>query len=273
MLEFVRNIRWKLVGYACLSGLAIVGVMMLMALVKKKDVVQECVSLKVMVEGKETFINQEDISDLIKVGFGEVVGKPLIEIPTAKIEKTLAELPYVSSAEIYADMDGVLQVAVKQREVVLRIINARGQEYYIDTKGAKIPVTLKYVPHVLIANGYIKEGYGEALDTVETDVVRSLIKIATHVKDDVLWGNQIVQLYVNGEQDIEIVPRVGSQQLIVGSAENIEDKLTRLEAFYKNILPRVGSDAYARVNVKYEDQIICERQKGWFLDSLQMKIN
>lgn len=257
----------------CLGIIALTAVGLLMGLVKKKDAAQECVSMRVMVEGKETFINQEDISDLVKARFGDIIGKPLKDIPAQQIEKALVDLPYVSSAEIYADMDGVLQVAVKQREVVVRIINAQGQEYYVDTKGAKMPVTLKYVPHVLIANGYIREGYREALDTVETDLVRSLIKIVRYVKDDPLWSNQIVQLYVNGQGDIEIVPRVGKQQLILGNADNIKGKLKRIEAFYKNILPRVGSDAYARVNVKYEDQIICERQNGWFLDSLQMKMN
>src|SRR5690606_18428978 len=109
--------------------------------------------------------------------------------------------------------------------VMLRIINYNGQEYYIDTKGAKVPVTLKYVPHVLVANGHIKEGYQKPLDTVQTQLVRDLVDIVEHVKDDALWSNQIVQLYVNGDRDIEIVPRVGTQQLVLGNARNLDNKL------------------------------------------------
>lgn len=272
MLDRVRNIPWKLIGYCCLAVLALAGVGVLMSVVKTKDVAQVCTSMKVMVEGKETFIDQKDISDLINAKFGRVVGRALNTVPVEEMERALVDLPYVSAAEIYVDMDGVLQIAVQQREVVLRIINSAGQEYYIDTKGAKIPVTLKYVPKVLIASGNIREGYKKSLDSIETNVVRDLVKIVEHVKDDPLWENQIVQLYVNDQQDIEFVPRVGSQQLILGDAGDLESKLKRLEAFYKNILPRVGSDAYTRVNVKYDDQIICERQSGWFLDSLQMKM-
>lgn len=272
MLNTLRNIPWRLIGYACLVVVALVGVGMLMSLVKKKDNAQVCTAMRVMVEGKEAFIDQHDISDLVKAKFGRVVGKTLLQIPIEEIEQALMELPYVSAAEIYVDMDGVLQISVQQREVVLRIVNRAGNEYYIDTKGAKVPVTLRYVPHVLVANGNIKEGYKKALDTIETKVVKDLVTIVEHVKGDPLWSNQIVQLYVNDAGDIEIVPRVGNQQLVLGNAMKLDEKLERLVVFYKNILPRVGSDAYERVNVKYDGQIICERKEGWILDSLQTKM-
>jgi len=272
MLKIVRNIPWRELGYLCIGLLVLAGIGMLMGVVKKKDMAQACVSMKVIVEGKETFIDQHDISDLVSTQFGKVVGRPLAEIPTDKIEKALMELPYVSSAEVYADMDGILQVLVQQREVILRIVNKAGKEYYIDTQGEKVPVTLKYVPHVLVANGNIREGYEKPLDTIQTQLVKDLVAIVKHVKNDPLWSNQIVQLYVDHQQDIEIIPRVGTQPLIIGDASKLDEKLGRLEVFYKNILPKVGTRAYEKVNVKYDGQIICERRDGWMLDSLQMKL-
>lgn len=272
MFKKLSHISWRLIGYGFLTLIALVGIGMLMGLVKKKDQAQVCTSMRVMVGGKEAFIDQHDISDLVKAKFGRVVGQTLSQIPVEQIEKALMELPYVSAAEIFVDMDGVLQVAVQQREVLLRVVNKVGREYYIDTKGAKVPVTLRYVPHVLVANGNIREGYQKPLDTVETKLVKDLVAIVEHVKGDPLWSNQIVQLYVNDYGDIEIVPRVGTQQLVLGNASKLEEKLDRLVVFYKNILPRVGSDAYEKVNVKYDDQIICERRSGWMLDSLQLKM-
>lgn len=272
MLKAVRNIPWRQLGYVCLGLVALAGIGVLMGLVKKKDMTQTCVSLKVVVEGKETFIDQHDISKLINTEFGDVIGMPLHQIPIDHIENALTGLPYVSAAEIYTDMDGVLQVMVQQREVLLRIINNVGKEYYIDTRGKKVPVTLKYVPHVLVANGHIEEGYEKALDTLQTSLLKDLVTITKHVKGDPLWSNQIVQFYVNDQQDIEIIPRVGTQPLILGDADKLTEKLSRLEVFYKNILPKVGAEAYGKVNVKYDGQIICERRDGWMLDSLQMKL-
>jgi len=266
MRNKLRNIRWKAVGRACLGLFALTGIALLMGVVHEKDAAMRCTAMRVMVEGRETFVDQQDISELVASRFGKVVGEPLNRIPVQQMEESLDELPHVASAEIYADMDGVLRIAVRQREVILRVINRNGAEYYIDTKGVKVPLTLKYVPHVPVASGYIAEGYGKALDSIRTPLLRDLVEIADHTRRDALWSKQIVQLYVNQERDIEIVPRVGTQQLLLGDAQNLRGKLDRLEVFYREILPKVGSDAYRRVSVKYEGQIICERREGWFLE-------
>ncbi|MBE8719518.1 cell division protein FtsQ [Sphingobacterium pedocola] len=269
----VKNIRWSFIGYGILGVAVLVGLTLLMSLIARKSNDQVCIALRVMIEGKETFIDQHDISNLINEKYGRVVGRTIKGIPVNQIEESLKDLPYVSNAEIHTDMDGVMQVAVQQREVVLRVINKNGREFYIDREGKKIPVTLKYVPHVLVANGNISESYGRPLDDVQSKLVSDLVKIVDHIRGDELWENQIVQLYVNAENDIEIVPRVGNEELIIGTADSLDYKLDRLKIYYREILPKVGNDAYARVNVKYGDQIICERRGDWFMDSLQMKIN
>lgn len=269
----MRNIKWNIVFYTLLSLLALTGVVVLMGHISVKDEAQTCSSLRVSIEGKETFIDQNDISKMINDRFGVVVGKRINEIELEGIERLIEELPYVSRAVVFADVDGVLRVSVEQREVILRVINKKGQEYYVDRYENKIPVTLKYVPRVLVANGHINEGYSNALEPVESSIVKDLISIVHRVMGDPLWENQIVQLYVNNQGDIELIPRVGTEVLLIGSSANLDDKLRRLEIYYKNILPKVGNEAYEKVNVKYGEQIVCERRNGWYMDSLQMVIN
>lgn len=269
----MKNIRWGLLLYSFLGLLAVGGLVVLMSLINQKDAAQVCSVLKVNVQGKETFIDQHDISVMINNQFGVIVGKELNSIQFHEIEEAIEKLPYVSKAEIHADMDGAVYVDVQQREVVLRVINKQGREYYVDTKGQKIPVTLKYVPHVLVATGKITEGYDKPLQEVQSVLLKDLVHIVQGIKGDELWENQIVQIYVNEQSDIELIPRVGNEVLVIGSADSLDSKLSRLETYYKNILPKVGSQAYARINVKYGGQIICERRSGWFIDSLQMKIN
>ena len=269
----MRNIRWGIIFYSFLGIVALGGVIVLMRVVSAKDELKKCKSLRVSIEGKETFIDQNDISKMINNQFGMVIDQEVKDIKFEQIEKAIEKLPYVSSAEVFADVDGVLQVNVQQREVILRVISKNGREYYVDRQGNKVPVTLKYVPHVLVANGNIKEGYTKALESVESNTVKDLLKIVDRVMGDPLWENQIVQMYVNEQKDIELIPRVGSEVLVLGSADSLDDKLNRLEIYYKNILPKVGTEAYEKVNVKYGGQIICERKGSWYMDSLQMKIN
>lgn len=269
----MKKIKWSMIFYTFLGLVALTGFVMLMNLISTKDDEQKCTSLRVSIEGKETFIDQNDISKMINNQFGTVIGKELKSIKLEQIEEEIEKLPYVSRAEVHTDIDGVLHVNVQQREVILRVINKNGREYYVDRACNKVPVTLKYVPHVLAANGNIKEGYSKALEAVETTVVKDLVKVVDRVEGDPLWENQIVQIYVNEQSDIELIPRVGREILLLGSADSIDDKLRRLEIYYKNILPKVGTDAYERVNVKYGGQIVCERRGDWYMDSLQMKIN
>lgn len=273
MKEALKTIRWKMVFRFLGVVVGLVGVVLLMGLVSKKDAVQVCQELEVIIEGKETFIDQQDISEMIDQIYGKVEGKLLQEIPTHEIEQELKGIPYVSNAEVYMDMDGKMSVKVKQREVILRVMPTVGESYYLASDGKKIPVTLKYVPYVMVANGHIREHYQEAMEEIQTPTLEHLYNFAQFVKGDTLWSNQIVQLYVNQDEEIEIIPRVGTQQFVIGTADSLASKLNRIELFYKNILPKVGNDAYNKVNVKYTGQIICERNKDWFIDSLQMQLS
>ncbi|MCL8001035.1 hypothetical protein M8994_22850, partial [Brucella sp. 21LCYQ03] len=173
------------------------------------------------VEGKETFIDQADITAIIENQYGAVIGRQLLDIPLHKIEESLKALPYVSNADIHVDINGVMRVSVQQRGILLRVINRVGQEFYVDTEGKKIPTTLKYVPHTIVANGNIRESFGKPLEAIESSVVGDLVAIVRHISTNELWSNQVVQLYVNDAGDIELVPRVGDQDLILGDAENL----------------------------------------------------
>ena len=54
----MKNIRWGLVFYTFLGVTTLAGLLVLMSLINRKDASQLCNSLKVNVEGKETFIDQ-----------------------------------------------------------------------------------------------------------------------------------------------------------------------------------------------------------------------
>lgn len=272
-MRSVKNIRWKYALYTLFFFVGLGGVIMLMGLVKEKSRAQVCTDVQVMIEGEEAFIDQQDILQRIKEAYGEILYVPLDLIPIHDLEQNLKDLPYIEDAEVFLDIDGVMKVKVKQREAVLRIINAKNEEFYVDGKGMKMPVNLRYVPHVMIANGFIAEGIENHLDTVSSKIVKDLVTTMRYIRNDELWNNQIVQLYVNENKDIELIPRVGSQVIVLGNAENLDDKFFRVKAFYQRILPRVGSEAYKTINVKYKGQIIGEREEDWFLDSLQMQLN
>ena len=71
----------------------------------------------------------------------------------------------------------------------------------------------------------------------------------------------IEQIYVDKNGDIILSPKVGNMEIIIGQMNNLEDKFSRLLAFYNNIAPSQGWNKYSTVNLKYKDQIVCKLNK------------
>ncbi|MFB2117674.1 cell division protein FtsQ/DivIB [Parapedobacter sp. 2B3] len=250
---------WRNLLYGATGVVLLAGLILLMGFIGTKSNEQACTAMRVILLGNESFIEQKDIAALLVEKFGELEGRTLESIPIHQIEQELKQIPYVFSAVVTMDMDGLLTVRVKQREAVVRIINRDGPDFYIDLQGHKMPVSLKYVPRVPVVNGFVSEPYDGTLDTTKSQLVDDVFKTAQYISSDSLWSSQVVQLYVNEQHDIELVPRVGGQRIILGNADSLDRKFEKLMLFYSKIVPKTGVRAYSSVNLKFAGQIICER--------------
>ncbi|MEG1839011.1 MAG: cell division protein FtsQ, partial [Bacteroidaceae bacterium] len=64
------------------------------------------------------------------------------------------------------------------------------------------------------------------------------------------------------EKNIELVPRIGEHIVFMGKLDHFEDKLARLELFYKKALNQVGWNKYERINIEFSNQIICTKKNN-----------
>ena len=190
---------------------------------------------------------------------GAMLGMDMNDINSHKLENGLKANPFIEFAKVYADMTGVIHVQIRQREPVLRIVNMANLHFYIDGNGNKIPLSDNYTAKVLVASGLIEEDFSGRVDTLKTKMARDLFNTALYIRRDTLWDNQIEQLFVDLKGDIEMVPRVGSHKIILGSADSLQIKFRNLLVFYKKAIPKVGWDAYKTINLKYANQIVCEK--------------
>jgi cell division protein FtsQ len=258
----LKRINWKSVMKSFAWVLSLAGLIVLMSFVEGKKQAVKCSNVKILIPGADNFIEREEIDAILKQNQGELIGRRLQEINLDDIEKKITANPYIAYAKVYADMDGVIHIEIKQRQPLLRIINAANQDFYVDRNGLKMPVSANFTADVLVANGNIREAFSNRLDTLSSKVAADLYKTALFIKDDTLWDAQIEQIYVNDRKDIELIPRVGNQRIILGDADSIDVKMGNLLAFYKQAMPKVGWDAYKTINIKYTNQIVCERSKS-----------
>ena len=268
----LKRINWKAIfkGFAWLACLA--GVVVLMGFIDTKKKSVKCAKIEILIPGADNFIEIEEIDAILKQSQGDLIGRNLQGVNLHDIEKSIAANPYIGFVKVYADMNGTVFVEVKQRQPILRILNAGGQDYYVDSDGLKMPVSPNFTANVLVATGNILEGFNGRVDTLMTNVAKDLYKTAMYVKKDTLWDAQIEQLHINDKNDIEMIPRVGNQRIVLGNAKDINIKMDNLLAFYKQAMPKVGWNAYRSINLKYVNQIVAEKRDSLTIKKLEKPV-
>jgi cell division protein FtsQ len=205
------------------------------------------------------FISNQDVVNLIVKTTGNPQGKSLSEASIADVESALRKQPCVSSAQAYVSMDGKLRIQIEQRIPVLRVLNSYNETFYLDSFGYKIPVTGIKSPDVLVANGFIHEKYKDS-NTIYSSVLKNLLKVAVFLQTDSFWNFQFEQSYVDNLGDIILVPRVGKHSIVIGTAENLPEKMANLRVFYDKALRNMGWNLYKEINLKYRGQIVGVRE-------------
>jgi cell division protein FtsQ len=255
----LKRINWKLVFKVFVWVVCLSGTVVLMSFVGIKQKTVTCKNIKILIPGADNFIEREEIDAILRQSQGNLIGRQLAGINLEDIEKSIKANPYIAFATVYADMDGVIHIEIQQRQPILRVINSNDQDYYIDRDGLKMPVSANFTANVLVANGKIMEHFSGKVDTLITKLAEDLYETALYIKTDTVWDAQIEQLYVNDRNDIELIPRVGIQKIILGTADSLDVKMKNLLAFYKQAMPKVGWDTYKTINIKYTNQIVCEK--------------
>lgn len=253
------HINGRAIAYFLFLSLGITGVVFLMGAVGVKSGEQACRDLRIMIVGEEAFIEQKDIAAMIQRDFGQLVGRTLATLPIQEIEQKLETIPYVEQARVHVDMNGTLLVRIRQRKAMIRILDQTGKGYYVEENGLKIPLSSNYTPRVPVADGSIAETYSQPLDTVASPLVRDLFALAALISQDSLWSHHIARIHVNGQQEIELIPRAGTHRILFGNGQDLSGKFDKLRIFYTGVVPKTGIDAYSVVNVKYKDQLVCVR--------------
>lgn len=255
----LKKINWKLV-FTCFAWVfSLSALIVLMGFIEVKKAETTCKKVQVVLPGNQFFIERAEIDEILKENNGLLVGRRIGNINIQDLENRLKANPFIEYAKVYVDMDGVIHTDVKQRVPVLRILNMAGQDFYIDQNGLKVPLSDHFTARVLVANGQINEGFAGKVDTLRTQLAKDLFNTAKFISQDSLWNDQIVQVFVNNDKDMELVPRVGNQKIIIGDGSLLEEKFNNLLVFYKKAIPMVGWDAYSAVNLKFKGQIVCTR--------------
>ncbi len=247
--------------------LFVVGIIAVLGFAQSKHRQIPCESPQIYINqdtGHDFVTDQMVLERLRNVGYA-FQGDQLCEVDLALVEQEVRKIPGVEQVDAYTYVNGNLQIDVQQRRPILRVINASGMSFYLDDKGYSMPISRRYAAKVPVVTGQFEEPLNlNAVDALESDsigeisLLDEMFMLAKQIDENRFWQSQIVQIYVNQDQEFELIPRVGDQRIMFGNAESIEGKFQKLELFYKKgYADRLNQ--YDTLSVMYKGQIVCSK--------------
>jgi cell division protein FtsQ len=253
----------KRLATALLWGAALTGFVILMvAAIQDKDT-GTCKGIQVKFEGKDDnfFIEPKDIRSLItKDKDLNPIGRRISDISIAQLEALVDQDPWVKNAEIYMDNAQQLNIKVTQREPVARIFTFSGNSFYLDGAGEHIPVSSRYAARVPVFTGFPTDA--PKLQKADSLLTEQIVDMGTYIGNNPFWMAQVEQLMITDDRRFEFIPKLGDQVISFGEGIDIDKKFNKLLAFYKEGLNKVGWNNYARINIAFENEVVCTRKDG-----------
>jgi len=231
-----------------------------------------CKSIDIEIEGctGNFFIDKEDVLSIIKNEDEKILGYPVRDINKAQLEAVLLDNSFIKRTEVYSTLEGHLIIEIEQRVPVIRIINNKNEGFYIDNEGFLMPLSDKHSAHVIVGNGQIRDSYlkrkeinvlslTEDSDVNDETILKDIYHIAMFIKNNKFWNAQIEQIFVNRNNELELVPRVGAHIILFGGPEDYVAKFEKLKMMYDKGLKYTDWNGYSKISLKYKDQVICKK--------------
>ncbi len=259
----------KLVFQIISACLIVLAFLVSVGFVSHKQSLMPCSGLVITIHDSvgSGFVDSGDIIQIVQNKFGILEGKSLASINISLLEKIINTNPFISSAEVFSTVDGKIIIDVKQRIPVLRVINFKNENFYVDKEGWFMPPSEKFTARVPVANGFIFDTESEQhIEKSQGDTSKSVTKltqlynIISYMNQSDFWNAEVQQLYVNESGDIEMIPRVGNHTVVIGDDNDLKEKFRKLFVFYTDGLSKKGWDHYRTINLKYKDQVVCTKK-------------
>lgn len=203
------------------------------------------------------FVSEADINQRLYNAKINPIGKTFKEFNTLELSQLIEQNKLVRHASCYHTPDSLLRIDIEQRNPIIRVKSSVDlrlpngttlQDYYIDLDGEVMPAQLGSAIRLPLVTGFVRKEH-----------ILPLHDFALYLKDEEFWSDEITQIYVRENGDIELVPRIGSHTILLGTLDDVDAKLRHVLTFYKKVLPNKGWNAYSVINVKFDGQIVGEK--------------
>jgi cell division protein FtsQ len=148
---------------------------------------------------------------------------------------------------VYLSVNGTLGAKIKQRTPIARIANK--DAFYIDSEGKAMPLSKVSAARVPFVEG-----------KVDKKALKNVYTLAKYIADDDFLKKNIVTIVQNENFTFNLKLRTNDFVVLFGKIENIEKKVSNLKAFYKKAVKDKTLNNYAKVDLKFTNQVVCTKK-------------
>ena len=192
------------------------------------------------------FISKEKVDNLL-IQNNEYIGcvsKDVLDLKALELKISSNEM--IEKSEAYINIDGELVIDVKQRKPYARVIS--NSSYYIDSNAKKMPLSFDHSARVLLVYGLTNES--------KIDKVFKLIKA---INADEFLSFYVTDISIDINNEISLQIRNSDFKVLVGDLNNLDKKMKNFKAFYQKAYKDGILKNYKKVNLQYNNQVICTK--------------
>lgn len=248
--------QWQNILIKTLWSIAGAALIFLFVIAWKAKVSKKVSQIQVELVGETTkalFMDENEIIQILKEQ-GITKGTIVESINLTSIEQELEKIRWIKNAELFINNQQLLEVKIQQRIPIARVFTVVGNSFYIDDEGWRLPLKQLTVLRLPVFTGFPTDQY--KLSAPDSLLLKEVLFFSNTIKTDSFFTVQIAQVNIGPNGDFQMVPSLGDHTVLIGSVDNLVDKLNRLYTFYKKVWVQSGINAYQVLDCRFDGQIV-----------------
>jgi cell division septal protein FtsQ len=203
---------------------------------------------EIIVNGN-SYISREEILGCLDSLVGD--STKLSNTKLSDIRERLRVHPYISDAIVTRSGVSDIQIDVVERMPIAMIISNEGHQWLVDADSVIMPY------RIIPANADVPVVFGVVSNRIDTIQLHTLVYILRRIKhNNPMMYADISEVHHNAKRNIMLTTAVGEISIMLGNADDIEDKLERLASFYVMNGSSFNSKNIAMIDVRWSERII-----------------
>ncbi|MFH4964896.1 hypothetical protein V8G69_07820 [Gaetbulibacter sp. M235] len=222
-------------------------VIFLFAFASSKNAIRKVPQVDINFIGENNlFVTHETVSKLLIQNQRSVKNMAKETLDLNQLEKSLNSNPMIKSAEVYVAVNGTVKADIEQKTPIARVSTT--ESYYVDDEGFFMPLSNNFTARVPLVTGFVKK-----------NDLKNVYSVANKIKNDDFLMKNVIEIRQDSDMTIYLKLRQCKFEVKLGDVNFLDKKINNLKAFYQKNLQDRTLNNYSKVNLQFDNQVVCTK--------------